>query len=63
MTLRKFHNALRILLNIDMDEFVAAGCRSEQWREFRDNPHAYFIEAADREADALWKIIEERNAA
>lgn len=62
MTKHEFHNALRILLNIDMDEFVAAGCDADQWPAFRGNPHMWFIRASDRDAERVWLLIAGRNA-
>jgi hypothetical protein len=54
----KFHNGLRVLLNIDAVEFPGP---AEDWPEFRDNPWRYFIRAEDEVARALWKIIQRRN--
>lgn len=60
LTLRRFHNALRILMNIDVDQFVAAGGSIVEWTDFRDNPHLYFVRASDAVAEALWRIAEAR---
>ena len=69
MTKREFHNALRILLNIDAREFVAAVYGGEvavqgevraDWEKFRDNPWRWFISAPDGASDAVWGIVEAR---
>ena len=54
---RWFHNALRILLNIDGDQFPGD---EADWPAFRDDPHRYFIRATDDVADALYALIEGR---
>jgi hypothetical protein len=67
MELREFHNALRVLMNIDGDEFVRAIGRDsaiwspDDWPKFSNNPHLWFIRANDADAKAIWAIIEERN--
>jgi hypothetical protein len=53
----RFHNGLRILLNIDAAEFPGP---AEDWPRFRDQPHQYFIECDDATAGALWGIITRR---
>jgi hypothetical protein len=55
---RRFHNGLRVLLNIDQSEFPGP---AEDWPSFRDGPHRYFITCPDEVALALWRIIERRN--
>ena len=69
MTLREFHNGLRVLLNIDAYEFMPAvypqgtddqGAAFADWEAFRDNPHRWFIQAPDAKAQAIWKIVEGR---
>ncbi len=55
----RFHNGLRVLLNIDASEFPGP---AEDWPTFRDNPWRYFIGCNDETARALWEIIERRNA-
>lgn len=62
MTFNEFHNALRILVNIDMDEFCKAVPDEKQWAAFAINPHGWFIRACDAHAKPIWKIVEERNA-
>ena len=70
MTFEKFHNALRILLNIDGDEFIAAieavrvegdNDPQDEWDRFNGNPYRWFIRSPSRIARAIWQIIEERN--
>ena len=74
---RKFHNALRIMRNIDGAEFLAAIHGSEEaramlpidhhsstwldWVKFRDNPWAWFIQASEESSDAIWVLVEMRN--
>ena len=64
MTLREFHNGLRLLLNIDKHELVAAGVieadDDDGWVEFRDDPHIWFICASDVMADKLWALMQTR---
>ena len=68
MQFDEFHNALRILLNIDYHEMEQAGVefgdshtdREKGWAKFRDNPHRWFIQASDEDANCVWKIIEAR---
>ncbi len=59
MNKRDFHNALRILLNID--RWDVEWMTDSQWIEFLDNPHRFFIMRDDPTTDRLWAIIEERN--
>ena len=67
MTFSEFHNALRILANIDWVELVDAHALSDDdtagWLSFRENPWHWFILAADDEARAVWRIIEGRTRA
>jgi hypothetical protein len=69
MTLREFHNGLRILLNIDSPEFYAAidpeqkqprGLLVDEWLKFSNDPYKWFIRAGDAQVDGLWTIIERR---
>jgi hypothetical protein len=55
---RRFHNGLRVLLNIDKSEFPGP---DKDWPSFRGSPHRYFITCPDEVALALWRIIERRN--
>ena len=54
---RWFHNALRILCNIDASEFPGDEC---DWPAFRDDPWRYFIRADDAVSKKLYDIIEKR---
>lgn len=54
---RWFRNALRILLNIDTNEFPGDECERPA---FRDNPHRYFIRCSDDVADKLYALMEAR---
>ena len=64
MKCREFHNAPRILWNIDKGEFDEAVGRvssHEGWMRFRDGPHRWFIGADTADAEAVFSIIESRN--
>jgi hypothetical protein len=65
MTLAKFHNALRIMLNIDMHDLVEVGIIGrddhETWMVFRQDPYRWMIHASDARAEKLWTLIEARN--
>ncbi len=57
---RRFHNALRLLANLDPSELIAAGVIDtilEFWR-FSDDPYRFFIRADDARAAALWTLIQ-----
>lgn len=64
MNLRRFHNALRIMLSIDRHEMVAAGVLTADdqagWRAFRENPTRWMIVASDEQKEGLFSIIEKR---
>lgn len=59
-----FHNMLRVMINIDQDELIAAGAMDEEdldgWISFRENPWRFFIKAGQDTAEAIWSIIRER---
>lgn len=69
-TLRRFHNALRVLLNIDMAEFIEAVFEKDYgefgdeekdvWKAFKTNRHMWFIRAPDAYADKLWTYMQTR---
>lgn len=67
MTLREFHNALRILMNIDRDDLERAGIigRADHnaWGTFTRDPFRWFIRADDVTAEKLWRLIERRQFA
>ena len=69
-----FHNTLRILLSIDMDEFSTALYPErdgspppigdplwDEWYAFRDDPFRWFIREPDERAQAIWTLIETRH--
>jgi hypothetical protein len=64
MQFAEFHNALRILISIDMHELVEVGVIKPgdhfAWGAFRDDPFRWFIRADDDKAAKLWAIIERR---
>lgn len=64
MTLREFHNALRVLLNIDRDELERAGiighADHNAWGTFKRDPYRFLIRADDETAEKLWRLIEAR---
>jgi len=55
MTLREFHNGLRVLASIDRHEvpFLSVA----HWERFRGDPYRFFIRADDPTADAIWAVI------
>lgn len=65
MTFDEFHNALRILLNIDKWELDEAGVHfspdgKHSWDAFRDNPWRAFILRDTPTAKKIWEIVERR---
>ena len=67
MTFAEFHNALRILLNIDRDELEEAGVlstpvfnREDRWKAFRANPYKFFVRADTPTAQKIWGLMEKR---
>lgn len=68
MTFERFHNALRILLNIEWHEFAGAigplyhdgRPPHEQWERFRNDPHRWFISAPTAHARAIWELVKAR---
>jgi len=63
MTFNEFHNGLRVLLNIDRDEFEALvdGDLTADYRRFSNNPYGWFIRVPDKHAMAIYAEIERRN--
>ena len=59
MTLREFHNGLRLLRSIDFHEIEYAMTR-EQWPSFRADPYKFFIICDDDTAAAIWAVMEAR---
>ena len=66
MTLRSFHNGLRILTSIDRHELVEANVIDEddevEWPIFRSNPHKWMILADADQLAALWGVMKKRGA-
>lgn len=64
MTLREFHHALRVLLNLDRHELDAAGVirRGDHnaWGTFRRDPYRFLIRADDATAEKLWALMQRR---
>lgn len=60
-TFAEFHNALRILANIDMSEMVEAGAIASDdtsgYSAFAADPWRWLIRAGDDEARAVWRIV------
>lgn len=55
MTKHDFHNALRLLLNIEGSQLDFL--TSVQQDNFFANPHMFFIRADDATADKLWDLM------
>ena len=66
MTLREFHNGLRILTIIDFYELVEAGVieadDEAEWKAFQKNPHRWLILADDDQSERLWALMVKRGA-
>lgn len=68
LSMARFHNALRIMRNIDRDELVKAGVldddRSEigdaLWGQFNADASRFFIRLPTPLAEKLWALIESR---
>ena len=64
MTYNEFHNALRVLMNIDADELENAGVidigDARAWDTFSANPWDWFIRAGTERGMKLWRLMEER---
>jgi hypothetical protein len=74
MTSRAFHNALRIMRNIEGFELQAAGVLDENWgtpeassrdqlSAFYENPYAEALRMPDANFDRLFALIESRQPA
>jgi hypothetical protein len=55
---RRFHNGLRILMNIDARDFPGP---ADEWPRFRKEPWLYFITCEEPVARSLWAIIQRRH--
>lgn len=66
MDFATFHNALRVLLNLDRDELEAAGVLPPRdhnaWGTFHRDPFRWLIRADDASAQKLWTLIDRRLA-
>lgn len=66
MNKNTFHNAIRILMNIDLHELVDAGIIVEGqetgtcWTRFNNDPLIFIAKLTDEKYDALWQLIEAR---
>ena len=59
MTLREFHNGLRLLRSIDRHE-INMVMSPEDWFAFRNHPYDFFIRCDDAKAEAIWAVMEAR---
>jgi len=61
---REFHNALRIMTNIDRDELERAGIIAANdhnaWGTFARDPYRWMIRASDEKAEKLFYMIQSR---
>ena len=59
---QRFHNDLRILLNIELSDLEAAGINMDhsRWVSFMTDPYRWAIRASDEDYAKLWAIIETR---
>lgn len=61
MTFEQFHNGLRLLTAIDMDELESAGLIERAdwnaWAIFRRDPFRWMIRADDQSARKLFAIV------
>lgn len=64
LSLRCFHNALRIMHSLDRTELVRGGVIAADdgsgWHRFRSNPATFMVKADDETAARLWRLIEGR---
>ena len=62
MRLAEFHNALRILINLDRDDLEGAGIIKRgdhnSWGTFHRDPFRWFIRTDDETARKLFTLIE-----
>jgi hypothetical protein len=57
LTCASFHNALRIMLNLEREEL---GLDVFAWETFQRDPYRWFIRASDADAERIWVLIEAR---
>lgn len=64
MDASRFHNALRIMMNLDRHHLVEAGVIAATdegaWKAFRDYPHEASLHLRDENFDRLFALIESR---
>lgn len=66
MDAAKFHNACRIMLNIDLDELEKAGVITpganggSDWKRFNEDPLIFMIKLPTERFNRLWALIEAR---
>ena len=62
MRMSQFHNALRVMKNINRSDLEANRVQltDKEWEHFRSNPYDWFIKAEHEDAVCVWKIIEGR---
>lgn len=61
ITFLGFHNALRVMLNVEMDDLVKARIFApddiDGYRKFSADPYRWFIRADQVTADRFWRIV------
>ena len=64
MEYKEFHNALRIMMNIDRDEMERAKLIDKgdhnQWGTFRKDPFRWFLRMPDNKALIFWDLLKKR---
>jgi len=60
MTQAEFMNRIRSLYNID--GWQLPELNDGDWPKFRDDPARYLVLCSDRQADAIWREVEKRQA-
>ena len=66
MTSAQFLNAVKILLNIDLDELEKAGVITpgatggSDWTRFNNDPLIFIVKLPGGRFDKLWELIEKR---
>jgi len=71
MTLQEFLNGIRVLWNIDADQYLSCINREDReyfgdesmWCRFSDNPHRTFSALPTQDQERLFAIIQQRNDA
>ncbi len=69
MTIDEFLNGVRVLWNMNADEYL--GCINQEdreyfgddvlWARFRDEPHKTFAGLPDQDRERIFALIERRN--